>query len=117
MISEDELLRLKAIAFGSSQSNFDKAFWSDGGTTVQKLITEIEDLRAQLACKAARGKAMSPGESWWGSTSRPERIKLMREMGFGDVRVYSAYRWQDFAPHTRVEIDRIIEAKSSEGGS
>jgi hypothetical protein len=48
-ISDEELARLKAIAFGTLESEFDRAFWSDGGTTVQSLITELERYRAELA--------------------------------------------------------------------
>jgi hypothetical protein len=48
-ISNDELARLKAIAFGTSELEFDLAFWSDGGTAVQSLITELERYRGELA--------------------------------------------------------------------
>lgn len=51
------------------------------------------------------------GRSWWATATFPQRVALMREMGFGDVRAYAGYRWQDFAPHSRAEIDSIIEVR------
>lgn len=39
---------MKAIAFGGTNYEFDKAFWSDGGETVQSLIIEIERLQGAL---------------------------------------------------------------------
>ena len=60
---------------------------------------------------------MSPedscGQKWWQAATHRQRVRLMRRMGFGDVKVYAGYRWQDFAPHTRAEIDAIIEARPS----
>lgn len=52
-ISDEELARLKAIAFGTLETEFELTFWSDGGITVQRLITNLESYRAELAeCRA-----------------------------------------------------------------
>lgn len=53
MITPEELARLKAIAYGKSESEFDLTFWSDGGKTVQALITTIEEFQKEL--RACRG--------------------------------------------------------------
>ena len=68
-MTDEELARLKAIAFGQSELEFDQAFWSDGGTTVQALITEIEQLRGNLSL-AEEGLASAVQEL------QVERMKL-----------------------------------------
>ena len=57
---------------------------------------------------------MTIGERWWLAATFRQRIGLMREMGFGDVRAYAGYQWHHFQPHTRAEIDDII-AQGSRG--
>jgi uncharacterized small protein (DUF1192 family) len=61
-MTKDELERLKAIAFGKSECEFDQAFWSDGGKTVQALITEIERLNAEIE-NLQRSESLSR-EAW-----------------------------------------------------
>jgi len=51
------------------------------------------------------------GEDWWRKSTYRQRVTLMRQMGFGDVQVYASYRWSDFAPHSRAEIDSIISVR------
>jgi hypothetical protein len=57
---------------------------------------------------AAAAAEQTPGENLWRAASKAKRITLMRKMGFGDVMVYADYRWQDFAPHTRADLDRLL---------
>jgi len=57
--------------------------------------------------------APTPGQTWWLTATRRQKVRLMREMGFGDYRVYAGYRWEDFTPHSRAEIDYIIGARKS----
>lgn len=57
---------------------------------------------------------MTIGERWWQSAAFRQRVQLIREMGFGDVRVYAGYQWHHFQPHTRAKIDDIV-AQSKRG--
>jgi hypothetical protein len=57
--------------------------------------------------------AESAGGIWWKSATRAARMKLMKEMGFGDYKAYASYRWQDFQPHSRLEITHALAARNA----
>ena len=48
------------------------------------------------------------GEEWWKSATHRMKVRLMRQMGFGDVQAYAGYRWEHFTERSRNEIHSII---------
>ncbi len=48
--------------------------------------------------------------SYWSNLSIKDRTAITKKMGFGDYKVYARYNYGEFQPHTRVDLDGILES-------
>lgn len=68
-----------------------------------------ETVFERIEREAAAVDQTTPGAVWWNKATHCKRLQLVRQMGFLNP-IYAKYQWGYFQPHTRADIDALVQS-------